>query len=543
MIIDEAGMANTRLSARLLDAAIDADVKVVAFGDSGQLSAVQAGGWFGALTRHVGSYELREVMRQRDPQERRGLAQIHRGEPDSYLQLKFSRGELEVFQGERPGIDAERAAIQRWAAARETHGPEQAVMICRDNQRRERLNHLARERLQERSELGDSVQIAGREWAVGDRVIAGRNDRGRDLDNGMRATVTAVDPRNGLTIQADTGGLRLLDLDYTAHHLQHAYALTGHGIQGGTVQWAAVIGQAGDFTRNWSYTALSRAREPTEILLIDELSRVQEDRSEIAPLSEDVRQRGPVERMAARMRERDDEDLALEQLEHASATAREHGLEASRLAVPARFAWMRQLEQELDVVNTQLLSLNSDDAKRYTRIQDAIASVQAERARVSRQREWRDRSERKFRAQQLERDLRRLVQEREELLDRTPDPEAVRERIDELTEQRSKLSAEHRVVRDQVIAEQLERRPAWLERAVGPEPADQRLQERWHRTARDVASYRLDQDISDPNHALGPEPETSTSALLVQRAISETRARLGLEPPAAEQDRGYGLDP
>ena len=51
MIIDEAGMAHTRLSAHLIDAAAAADVKVVAIGDSGQLSSVRAGGWLGAFTR------------------------------------------------------------------------------------------------------------------------------------------------------------------------------------------------------------------------------------------------------------------------------------------------------------------------------------------------------------------------------------------------------------------------------------------------------------------------------------------------------------
>ena len=74
MIIDEAGMAHTRLSARVIHDALAAEVKVIAIGDSGQLSSVQAGGWLGALSRRLGSHELREVMRQRDPRERRLLA-------------------------------------------------------------------------------------------------------------------------------------------------------------------------------------------------------------------------------------------------------------------------------------------------------------------------------------------------------------------------------------------------------------------------------------------------------------------------------------
>jgi len=81
MIIDEAGMAHARLSARVIDEAIPARVKVIAIGDSGQLSSVQAGGWLGAITRQLGSHELREVMRQHDPLKRRGLARLHRGHP------------------------------------------------------------------------------------------------------------------------------------------------------------------------------------------------------------------------------------------------------------------------------------------------------------------------------------------------------------------------------------------------------------------------------------------------------------------------------
>ena len=115
-------MAHTRLSARVIDEAIAARVKVIAIGDSGQLSSVQAGGWLGALTRTLGSHELREVMRQRDPQERRGLAGVHRGDPDTYLQRKTSRGELQVFDGEQAGIEAEHAAIEEWIAARDRHG-------------------------------------------------------------------------------------------------------------------------------------------------------------------------------------------------------------------------------------------------------------------------------------------------------------------------------------------------------------------------------------------------------------------------------------
>jgi ATP-dependent exoDNAse (exonuclease V) alpha subunit len=131
-------------------------------------------------------------------------------------------------------------------------------MICRDNRRRERLNELARAHLRDQGKLGDQVEVGGRSWAVGERVIARRNDRARDLDNGMRGTITALDERHGATIRLDSGATRRLGPEYLARHVEHAYALTGHGMQGGTVEWSGVIGHPHDFSRNWSYTALSR---------------------------------------------------------------------------------------------------------------------------------------------------------------------------------------------------------------------------------------------------------------------------------------------
>ena len=129
----------------------------------------------------------------------------------------------------------------------------------RDNQRRERLNALIRAELKRDGRLGESIHIAGRDFAVGDRVVARRNDRERAVDNGMRGTVIAVDPtEKELVVRTDGGARRRLDAPYVAEHLQHAYVLTAHAVQGATVEWAGVVGRPEDFTRNWSYTALSR---------------------------------------------------------------------------------------------------------------------------------------------------------------------------------------------------------------------------------------------------------------------------------------------
>jgi hypothetical protein len=555
MILDEAGLAHTRLSAQVIDAAMVANVKVIAIGDSGQLSSVQAGGWLGALTRRLGSHELRDVMRQRDPRERRLLGQVHRGGPAAYLKLKTDRGELRMFSGKTAGVDAEEAVIKAWASACERYGIEQAVIICRDNRRRQRLNELARAHLREDGRLGESVEIGRGQWALGDRVIARRNDRGRDLDNGMRATITSVDEeRERLVVQVDAGGPRELDGQYVARHVEHAYALTGHGLQGGTIEWAAVIGQPEDFSRNWAYTALSRAREPVHIFLIAEPNRLQQEREELAPAQQAEAHADPVGLMTRRMRERDDEDLALEQLERAERDARELLTQGAEVAPPdgrvqlqtpeshtpveppvsPALVRLTELDKELARLHLELRDTPVEDARTIVRLNQTIAAVETEQRRDHRSRGLRDRGAHATRSRERREHLERLRGERDQLIDRTGDADAVLARTEQLRQRQRQLAIERRQVREQGIREELENQPAWLTNTLGYEPEDPRLREVWHRTAGELAGHRLDHHITDPNIVLGTDPHDQA----IQRAIGDARCALGLDEPGSERDTG-----
>jgi hypothetical protein len=312
LLIDEAGMAPTRISADVLATAHRGAVKVVALGDSGQLSSVEAGGWLGALSQRFDAYELRAVVRQRDPAERAALAELHGGDPDRWLQLKRGRGEL-VVHGGGPQA-AQEAAMAAWRADVGQVGVEQAIMIVRDNQARARLNDEARVWRDAQGELGVRIAVGGLEVAVGDRVIARRNDRELDLDNGTRGTIRAVDlEKKAITIETDTGEDRQLPAHYVAEHLEYAYALTGHGSQGATVERAVVLGRPEDFTNEWSYTALSRARDPVHVHLTAERAD-RSDRREIAPSPRERTAQEAINAMRAAMGRREREDLAIDQV-------------------------------------------------------------------------------------------------------------------------------------------------------------------------------------------------------------------------------------
>ena len=220
IVLDEAGMAPTRLTARLLEHAAQARAKVIAIGDSGQLPSVLAGGWLRAVGERVGALELTEVMRQRDPGERRALGALHEGLPDLYVEWAAANGRIDVVRGDRIAEQA----VGEWITAAAEHAPGQAVMIARDNDTRARLNELARGHRNEAGELGAERSYGGSPIAVGERVNCRNNDARVGVDNGTRGTVRHVDGTKAV-LETDSGAIRDLPAGYVAHHVEHAYCL------------------------------------------------------------------------------------------------------------------------------------------------------------------------------------------------------------------------------------------------------------------------------------------------------------------------------
>lgn len=319
LVLDEAGMAPTRITAKLFARAEQLGVKVIAVGDPGQLGPVEAGGWLAAICDRQHGPELREVMRQRDLEERAALESLREGEPGRYLAHK--RDAITVHATEAGALHA---LLAQWRAAQHEHGRKNAVMLARDNQSRERLNRAAREQLKRHGALPASgVLVAGREYAPGDRVIARRNDRRLDVDNGMLATVVNVDARaDRMRVKTDSGQLRDLDLGYAAAHVEHAYALTAHAAQGATVSWAGVIGRPEEFTREWAYTALSRARDQTVLHVIAEPSARERERDQYGPVVPDRGTANTARALHRAMTRSESEPLALDQIQPGSQLTR-----------------------------------------------------------------------------------------------------------------------------------------------------------------------------------------------------------------------------
>jgi hypothetical protein len=269
--------------------------------------------------------------------------------------------------------DATRRAIGLWHQAVAENRAGEVVIVTRDNHTRDELNAAARELRGALGLLGEACTYGGLAVAVGDRVICRQNDAGLDVDNGMRGSVRELD-HDRVVIETDAGAVRELPAAYADEHLEHAYALTGHSMQGGTAERAIVVALPRDLTAGWSYTALSRARGETRVLILD---ADENERSEFAPDGSTVARQPCLARIARRMLERDDEDLAVEQL------GDRHGEHHER---PAERAEAQLLRPSLRRIDDHAVRLSRLHTKRE-RVASRLEELGARRRRLGRTRD------------------------------------------------------------------------------------------------------------------------------------------------------------
>ncbi|MCJ7437468.1 MAG: relaxase domain-containing protein [Acidimicrobiia bacterium] len=270
VVVDEAAMVGTRQLARLLDKAAEARAKIVLVGDNRQLPEIDAGGAFVGLATRLGSVTLEENRRQVEAWERRALLRLRVGSSDRAI---------DAYQGhDRIHIDAtvdesRRRLVDDWLGARTRRGA--AVMLAARHRDVDELNRIARGRLQASGHLDRrDVVVGDRAFAVGDEILATRNDHQLGVLNGTRATVTAIDERSG-AMHADTrdGRSVVFPADYTeGGHLRHGYAMTLYKAQGSTVRETFVLA-TGPTDREFAYTALSRGTDANSLYLVDETDR------------------------------------------------------------------------------------------------------------------------------------------------------------------------------------------------------------------------------------------------------------------------------
>ena len=257
LIVDEAGMAETRMLAPLLELVEQAEGKVILVGDPAQLPAVGAGGLFPTLCDRLGAIEPDREPPPTRPDRARALAHLRAGDPEPYLAHAARPG---ASTSTTTPTSAKQRLLEDWWQAAQ-HDLAGTVMLAyrRDDVRD--LNDAARALMLRAGRLGperscsaaaSSESATASSAATTTRGSASATAPARPSSTSTRRGADAPDGR-GATPHAST-------LDYAAEHLEHGYALTGHAAQGATVDRAFVLLRDQGALREWGYVACTRAR-------------------------------------------------------------------------------------------------------------------------------------------------------------------------------------------------------------------------------------------------------------------------------------------
>ena len=514
LVVDEAGMVNSRAMARLVAHATDADAKLVLIGDPAQLAEIEAGGLFASIAARTEPVALDEVIRHRHELEREGAKLIRYGE---------GREALSIYQGaERVTVSDDplarrEAMVADWWQSFEPG--EDALMIAKRNAEVAELNALARERMKAAGRLrGEEIEVGGARFAAGDQVITRINDQRQNIYNRERWKVAGVDPASERLwlVGIDTRGRVCVDSDYLGRlrerdggpAIEHAYAATTYQAQGATVDTAFVMADP-SMDRQELYVATSRTRDETYLYATPE---TQFDRDEYAPESPYLR----------------------DGLDHIAEAAERDGSQVS--------AHDEALRQELgqlpgDELLRRLHELRSEagaeqhNEERHQRAEETISS-EAERV------EWFRSQSRPVHPSNEESALQRLEAARAE---RAQLPEVGHEA-------RARMAvAEHLLAERERAATTAARisPPDYIKAELGERPSDPTKARAWDKAVRGIEGYRTRNGVRDRDSALGRKPKDH-AAQAEQRRVRErlqrTQRQLGLKQRrSAERSMRLGI--
>jgi conjugative relaxase-like TrwC/TraI family protein len=320
VVVDEAGMADTRQLAALVRYAQAAQAKLVLVGDPDQLPEVGAGGAFARLVVEAGDQlvTLVENHRQVHEGDRRRLALIREGDPAAALASALDDDRLHIADN---ADDLREELLAHWAADPGVPGRDK-LLVAFTVAETERLNALGRAVVASAGGLGEQAltipcsasdrAVEARELRIGDRVRATRNDYRHGVLTGRVGTITALEPDAGtvtVTFDADTDGRgrarpeRSVSLGAAFLHeretrsrsgtkriqapgLTHAYATTAHAVQGRTTMRGYVLLSDAGLSRQAAYVACSRAKLDTHLYAItipDDVEAHRHDRQPAEP--------------------------------------------------------------------------------------------------------------------------------------------------------------------------------------------------------------------------------------------------------------------
>ena len=271
VVMDEAGMADTKRLSKLVERTGENESKLVLVGDSAQLSPIGAGGLFDHITDCAPNAQLTEVHRAENQWEREAWAQVRDGNATAALAAYQAHDRLHIADTRE---QATQQMVADWNEQRLEHPEGRTVMLTDNtNEELDRLNKQAQEYRDLAGELGNDradLPDAPYQLAAGDHVIftkslfqPGSQPR---VENGTLGTVKDIQDQNKLTIDTHGAKEREVHVDTSEFtDLRLGYAQHVYKAQGLTTNTALALIGGWQTDRERAYVALTRAREQTNI--------------------------------------------------------------------------------------------------------------------------------------------------------------------------------------------------------------------------------------------------------------------------------------
>lgn len=299
ILLDEGGLADRSLTARLTSVVRVSGCKVVITGDTRQLQPVGAGAPLRLLTRVLGSSRINEVRRQKHAWARAASMRLGRGRTDEALRdydfrrhVSWRDSAAATIQSLADRFVADRLHDQAWSI----NGTlPTSLVIASWNEDVLELNRQIRDRLQTLGEIGTSeieVAILARgklnkptaskiRLAAGERIIFGetidlatRLIRNADVAKvlavgaGANPTITLQFEEDGQKVSAavrDLVGYRA-DGEPKLPLLRHGYCVTTNFAQGMTVD-RAYVAALRPMPAEAIYVAMTRHRDAAQLFV------------------------------------------------------------------------------------------------------------------------------------------------------------------------------------------------------------------------------------------------------------------------------------
>ncbi len=532
IVVDEASMTATRDLHRLVTAARAAGGAVKLIGDPDQHGAVDVGGVFRRLCADRGDAQvsLVENNRQQDHTERLAVEEYREGLVAEALARYDRAGKVVRSRTAGESFDA---IVADWYAAHLLGDAD--PMIAGPNSTRRALNDRARSLLKANGELtGPALVVVGREFQVGDFVLARRNDRtlrttgSRDhVKNGSAGRVHKIEGEDLVVEFEREGTVRVPHSYLAAGHLEHGYARTTYGVQGATHDVARYHPtDVSSFEEG--YVAITRARSAARIYVVD---------GDIAEMDDDVAH-APPERLpfgmaevADALRRRRGSHMAADasgNLDHLAATLAGQNLAQLTHRRRELATLLRDAPPAVDhVIDETTRTIDTLRARRNAWLDHRVNHPeQGANGRAERTVAHLDRA--------ISRQERRLRAAEQQAAERST---WLAEHSDVVTEYDLVGRAE-RAREIQIAAAAVHDVPSTLHSVIGPEPASQRERHTWRKAVESAAIYRERYGVTatgnGPDLVLGPMPSDALGVAERSEALAAISA--------AAVNRARGLD-